>query len=89
VLDDVLVQVIRDASEPEIPGLQVTCAEDGAGSLAFFRDPAARGRTGVQLVTAMPTPVLVTAAGATLSQEGSAPPMPRRLQSVPVVQRPE
>jgi len=35
----------------EIPGLQVTSAEDGAGWLAFFRDLTARGLTGVALVT--------------------------------------
>ena len=35
----------------EILGLQVTSAEDGAGWLAFLRDLAARGLTGVRLVT--------------------------------------
>ena len=39
----------------EILGLQVTPAEDGAGWLGFFRDLTARGLTGVQLVTPMPT----------------------------------
>jgi transposase-like protein len=35
----------------EILGLQVTTSEDGAGWLAFFRDLAARGLSGVKLVT--------------------------------------
>src|SRR5690348_6829926 len=35
----------------EILGLHITSAEDGAGWLAFFRDLAARGLSGVALVT--------------------------------------
>ena len=41
--------------------LQVTSAEDGAGWLAFFRDPTARGLTGVALVTSDAHAGLVTA----------------------------
>ena len=50
----------------EILGLQVTCAEDGAGWLAFFRDLTARGLTGVALVTSDAHRGLVEAIGATL-----------------------
>jgi transposase-like protein len=48
----------------EILGLQVTSAEDGAGWLGFFRDLAARGLTGVALVTSDAHNGLVTAIGA-------------------------
>src|SRR3546814_13190961 len=34
----------------EIPGVQVTTSEDGAGGLAFFRDMTARRPSGVKLV---------------------------------------
>src|SRR3712207_603839 len=50
----------------EIPGLQVTSAEDGAGWLAFLRDPTARGLTGVRLVTSHAHNGIVSAIGATL-----------------------
>jgi len=50
----------------EILGLQVASVEDGAGWLAFFRDLAARGLTGVKLVTSDAHQGLVAAAGATL-----------------------
>jgi transposase-like protein len=50
----------------EIFGLQVTSAEDGAGSLGFFRDLTARGLTGVALVTSDAHRGLVEAIGATL-----------------------
>jgi putative transposase len=50
----------------EVLGLQVTSAEDGAGWLAFFRDLAARGLTGVRLVTSDAHAGLVAAIGATL-----------------------
>jgi transposase-like protein len=54
----------------EILGLQVTSAEDGAGWLGFFRDLAARGLTGVQLVTSDAHAGLVTAIGATIPGAG-------------------
>jgi putative transposase len=50
----------------EILGLHVTSAEDGAGWLAFFRDLAARGLSGVRLVTSDAHRGLVEAIGATL-----------------------
>ena len=50
----------------EILGLHVTTAEDGAGWLAFFRDLAARGLTGVALVTSDAHRGLSEAIGATL-----------------------
>jgi putative transposase len=50
----------------EIPGLQVSSAEDGAGWLAFFRDQTARGLTGVALVTSGAHRGLTEAIGATL-----------------------
>jgi transposase-like protein len=50
----------------EILGLHVTSAEDGAGWLAFFRDLAARGLTGVALVTSDAHRGLTEAIGATL-----------------------
>jgi putative transposase len=50
----------------EILGLQVTSGEDGAGWLAFFRDLAARGLSGVKLVTSDAHAGLVAAIGATL-----------------------
>ncbi len=36
---------------PEILGIDVSTAEDGAGWLTFLRDLTARGLTGVKLVT--------------------------------------
>jgi putative transposase len=51
---------------PEILGLHVTSAEDGAGWLAFFRDLLARGLSGVALVTSDAHRGLVEAIGATL-----------------------
>ncbi len=50
----------------EILGLDVTSAEDGAGWLGFFRTLAARGLSGVQLVTSDAHTGLVAAIGATL-----------------------
>ena len=50
----------------EILGLQVTTSEDGAGWLGFFRDLAARGLSGVKLVTSDAHAGLVAAIGATL-----------------------
>ena len=50
----------------EILGLQVTSAEDGAGWLGFFRDLAARGLSGVALVTSDAHRGLTEAIGATL-----------------------
>jgi transposase-like protein len=50
----------------EILGLHVTSAEDGAGWLAFFRDLAARGLSGVGLVTSDAHRGLTEAIGATL-----------------------
>jgi transposase-like protein len=50
----------------EILGLDVTTAEDGAGWLAFFRGLAARGLSGVALVTSDAHRGLVEAIGATL-----------------------
>ena len=50
----------------EILGLQLSTSEDGAGWLAFFRDLAARGLTGVRLVTSDAHTGLVAAIGATL-----------------------
>jgi len=35
----------------EVPGVDITSAEDGAGWLSFFRGLVARGLSGVQLVT--------------------------------------
>lgn len=54
----------------EILGPQVSSTEDGAGRLAFFRDLAARGLTGVTLVTSDAHAGLVAAAGATLPGAG-------------------
>ena len=50
----------------EILGLHVTTTEDGAGWLAFFRDLAARGLSGVALVTSDAHRGLTEAIGATL-----------------------
>src|SRR5690349_11135077 len=50
----------------EILGLHVTSAEDGAGWLAFFRDLAARGLSGVGLVTSDAHRGLTEAIGVTL-----------------------
>ena len=50
----------------EIPSLQVTTSEDGAGWLGFFRDLVARGLSGVDLVTSDAHADLVAAVGATL-----------------------
>lgn len=54
----------------EILGLDVTSAEDGAGWLAFFRSLAARGLSGVALVTSDAHPGLVDAIGAALPGAG-------------------
>src|SRR5215471_15978136 len=50
----------------EILGLHVSTSEDGAGWLAFFRDLAARGLSGVALVTSDAHRGLTEAIGATL-----------------------
>ncbi len=50
----------------EILGVQVTTSEDGAGWLAFFRDLAARGLSGVKLVTSDAHAGLTGATAATL-----------------------
>ncbi|MGG5754224.1 IS256 family transposase, partial [Zafaria sp. Z1313] len=50
----------------EVLGIQASSAEDGAGWLGFFRDLAARGLTGVRLVTSDAHAGLVAAIGATL-----------------------
>jgi putative transposase len=50
----------------EIPGFDVTSAEDGAGWLAFFRGLLARGLSGVVLVTSDAHAGLVAAIAATL-----------------------
>jgi transposase-like protein len=50
----------------EILGLRVTTSEDGAGWLGFFRDLAARGLSGVALVTSDAHRGLTEAIGATL-----------------------
>ena len=50
----------------EVLGVQVTTSEDGAGWLAFFRDLAARGLSGVRLVTSDAHRGLVNAITATL-----------------------
>jgi putative transposase len=50
----------------EIPGIDVTSAEDGAGWLAFLRGPAARGLSGVKLVTSDDHAGLVNAIAAVL-----------------------
>src|SRR5262245_9460534 len=50
----------------EILGLHVTTSEDGAGWLAFFRDLAARGLSGVALVTSDAHRGLTEAIGAPL-----------------------
>ncbi|MGG5753930.1 IS256 family transposase [Zafaria sp. Z1313] len=50
----------------EVLGIQTSSAEDGAGWLGFFRDLAARGLTGVRLVTSDAHAGLVAAIGATL-----------------------
>ena len=50
----------------EVPGIQATSSEDGAGWLGFFRDLTARGLTGVKLVTSDAHAGLVAAIGATL-----------------------
>ena len=54
----------------EILGLQTSSTEDGAGWLTFFRDLAARGLSGVKLVTSDAHAGLVAAAGATLPGAG-------------------
>ncbi len=51
----------------EILGLRLNTSEDGAGWLAFFRDLAARGLSGVRLVTSDAHPGLVAAVGATVT----------------------
>ena len=50
----------------EILGLDVTSSEDGAGWLAFLRGLAARGLSGVQLVTSDDHAGLVSAIAAVL-----------------------
>src|SRR5579875_2856620 len=50
----------------EVPGFDVTSAEDGAGWLAFFRGLLARGLSGVVLVTSDAHPGLAAAIQATL-----------------------
>ena len=50
----------------EMLGVEPTTAEDGAGWLAFWRSLAARGLSGVQLVTSDAHPGLVDAVQATL-----------------------
>ncbi len=50
----------------EVLGIQASSAEDGAGWLGFFRDPTARGLTGVKLVTSDAHAGLVAAIGGTL-----------------------
>jgi putative transposase len=50
----------------EIPGFEVTSAEDGAGWLGFFRGLVARGLSGVVLVTSDAHAGLVSAIRATL-----------------------
>jgi putative transposase len=50
----------------EILGLEVTTTEDGAGWLAFLRGLAARGLSGVQLVTSDAHPGLVAAIASVL-----------------------
>jgi putative transposase len=50
----------------EVPGIQASSAEDGAGWLGFFRDLVARGPRGVKLVTGDAHAGLVAAIGATL-----------------------
>jgi putative transposase len=50
----------------EVLGIQASSAEDGAGWLGFFRDLAARGLSGVKLVTSDAHAGLVAAVGATL-----------------------
>ena len=50
----------------EILGLQLSTGEDGAGWLGFFRDPLARGLSGVGLVTSDVYAGLVEAVGVTL-----------------------
>ena len=63
----------------EILGLHVTSAEDGAGWLAFFRDLAARGLSGVALVTSDAHRGLTEAIGATLpGRQLAAVPHPLR-----------
>ena len=47
---------VNAAGYREIPGIDVTSSEDGAGWLAFLRSMAARGLSGVALVTAPATP---------------------------------
>jgi transposase-like protein len=50
----------------EVLGVQVASAESGAGWLGFFRDLAARGLSGVKLVTSDAHPGLVDAVGQAL-----------------------
>jgi putative transposase len=50
----------------EIPGLDVTTTEDGAGWLAFLRGLAARGLAGVQLVISGAHPGLIDAIASVL-----------------------
>ena len=65
----------------EILGLHVTSAEDGAGWLGFFRDLAARGLSGVALVTSDADRGLTEAIGATLpGASWAAVPHPLRRQ---------
>ncbi len=49
----------------EVLGIQVASVEDGAGWLAFWRDLAARGLSGVKLVTSDAHAGLIAAIGAT------------------------
>src|ERR1700743_194475 len=61
-----LATAVNADGHREILGLHVTSAEDGAGWLAFFRDLAARGLSGVALVTSDAHRGLTEAIGATL-----------------------
>jgi putative transposase len=57
---------VNAGGKREIPGFEVTSAEDGAGWLAFFRGLTARGLSGVVLVTSDAHAGLVAAIAATL-----------------------
>jgi putative transposase len=57
---------VNAGGKREIPGFEVTSAEDGAGWLAFFRGLTARGLSGVVLVTSGAHAGLVAAIAATL-----------------------
>jgi putative transposase len=57
---------VNAGGKREIPGFDVTSAEDGAGWLAFFRGLVARGLAGVTLVTSDAHAGLVAAIAATL-----------------------